>query len=124
MHFDYELVPEGEEFDPATRQEIADFIGGNLVVHHWSDHVFTVFRNEEVRPGRLARLLERPNEGDWLNGYIKVEPNRVVLGLVQDDEMLPQFYYLAQWLTGRWPGTKLTYADKERPIESLLPGGQ
>jgi hypothetical protein len=122
VHFDYELVPESGDFDLAAQQEIADFINKNLVAHQWSDYVFTVFRNDEIRALSVPYLIEHPNEGDWLNGYIKVESNRVVLGLVPDDEMLPQFYRLAQWLTSRWAGTTLTYAGEEQPLESLLPG--
>jgi hypothetical protein len=128
LQYDYILRPGNGGFDAAVRAEIAEFIGDNLVVHRWdgmvigeADDVFTVFRNSEWRHRQMARLLERPDQGDFLNGYIKLEPSRLVLGLPDDDEMLPQFYRLACWVTQRWPGTTLWYGDRRLPLESLLP---
>lgn len=120
MQFDYYLVPNEGEFGPVALGHMRDILR-ELVTHQWSDDYFTVFRNAEIRSLRLPRLLADPDEPDWLDGYVKLAPGRVTLGLVQDDEMRRQFYQFAVRSMELLGPMRLVYAGKGRPLSKLLP---
>ncbi|GAA2978250.1 hypothetical protein [Actinokineospora diospyrosa] len=119
MHFDYDLVP-AVEFTSQVLADMADRLADE-VTHGWSADFFTVFSDEDDRAMYLPYLLEHVGEPDWVNGYVKLEPSRVVLGVVHDDGIRRRLHGFAVWCLDRWPDTVLEYFGEQVAVDTLLP---
>jgi hypothetical protein len=120
MQFDYYLLPsKGATFSGELLSEACHFLKG-LPSHRWPNGVFTVFRNERVREEYLPYLLEHPDELDPLNGYVKLAPDEVKLGLVLDGELLEHLHRFTLWFQRKCPGAALFYAGKEIPVSKII----
>lgn len=117
MTYDYELVPQGGNFPVDALTSMTEFLAG-LITYRYSEDMVVVFGGEMYREHQVPRLQR--GEPDYLDGYVRLTPEGLTLGVVHDDVIRQQLHSFACWVNERWPA-RLEYFGKPVPLETLLP---
>jgi hypothetical protein len=120
VQFDYHLIPANNPFTDEELDAMRESLG-QLIIHAWNDVDFTVFPTAEYRALRLPNLLNSPDEPDWLNGYVRLAADRIVLGILQDDDIRHQIHTFASGVIQRRPDVQVMYGNQLKSLSELLP---
>ena len=120
MPFEFYLVPtdKGRAFPPTIIQAVQERLE-QLPSYRWEDGAYLLFRTPADRDLRVPQLLASRGQNDYLDPYVYVDTQQIVLSSVVERVTDRYLYDLVIWCQQHWP-CELQYGGQVVPAEDLL----